>query len=67
MILLASALISARAVAAAGKSPMSLGDAISTALRHNTELRVFEAQIAGAKGGVTTARTWDNPELENIK
>ena len=42
---------------------LPLKDAIATALRHNPELRVYEASIAGARGGVTTARTWDNPEL----
>jgi outer membrane protein, heavy metal efflux system len=42
---------------------LNLGDAIATALRNNPELRVFDAQIAGAKAGVTTARTWENPEL----
>ena len=59
----AAALASARAAEPAGKSGLSFGDAISTALRSNPELRVFEAQIVGAKGGVTTARTWENPEV----
>ncbi len=63
IILLAAALVSARAAEPAGKSGLSLGEAVSTALRQNPELRVFEAQIAGAKGGVTAARTWENPEL----
>ena len=61
-LLVASALTFARAAEPAGKSGMRLSDAISTALRSNPELRIFEAQIAGAKGGVTTARTWENPE-----
>lgn len=42
---------------------LQLKDAVATALRQNPELRVYEASIAGARGGVTTARTWDNPEL----
>ncbi len=50
----------AEPVAQAG---MNLGVALSTALRNNPELRVYEAQIASARGGVTTARTWENPEL----
>ncbi|MEA3210277.1 MAG: outer membrane protein heavy metal efflux system [Chthoniobacter sp.] len=63
ILLLAVALASARAAEPAGKPGTSLGEAIAAALRNNPELRVFEAQIAGAKGGVTTARTWENPEL----
>ena len=63
LILFAAALTSARAAEPAGKSGMTLGDVVTTALRNNPELRVFEAGIAGAKGSVTTARTWENPEL----
>ena len=33
------------------------------ALRNNPELRSFEASVAGAKGGVRTARVFANPEL----
>ena len=33
------------------------------ALRNNPELRVLEASVAAAKGGVRTARTLQNPEL----
>lgn len=33
------------------------------ALRNNPELRVLEQSVAGAKGAVTTARTYSNPEL----
>jgi cobalt-zinc-cadmium efflux system outer membrane protein len=33
------------------------------ALRNNPELRVLEQSVASAKGGVVTARTYQNPEL----
>lgn len=33
------------------------------ALQRNPELRVIEAGTASAKGGVVTARAWQNPEL----
>ena len=33
------------------------------ALRNNPELRAFEADIVGAKGGLRTARVYSNPEL----
>ncbi|MEO7166498.1 MAG: TolC family protein [Chthoniobacterales bacterium] len=33
------------------------------ALRNNPELRILEQGVAAAKGGVTTARTYSNPEL----
>ena len=33
------------------------------ALRNNPELQVVEQDIAAAKGGVITARTYANPEL----
>ena len=32
-------------------------------LRNNPELQVFEESVRAAKGGVTTARTFSNPEL----
>jgi outer membrane protein, heavy metal efflux system len=37
--------------------------AIAEARRNNPELRVVEAAVAAAKGGVRTARTLSNPEL----
>ena len=40
-----------------------MAGAISIALHNNPELRIFESEIAAAKGGVTTARKWENPEL----
>ncbi|MEP6672686.1 MAG: TolC family protein [Chthoniobacter sp.] len=62
-ILTAAAWSPIHAADPSGKSRMSLGEAISTAQRQNPELRVFEAQIGGAKAGVTTARTWENPDV----
>ena len=41
----------------------TLDNAVSAALGKNPELRVFEASIASAKGGVATARAIPNPEL----
>lgn len=41
----------------------TLDRAVATALGNNPELRVFEAGIASAKGGVATARAIPNPEL----
>ena len=42
---------------------LRLSTAIAEALKHNPEMRSLEAGVAGAKGGVTTARTYANPEL----
>jgi cobalt-zinc-cadmium efflux system outer membrane protein len=42
---------------------LTLSAAIAEALAHNPEMRSLEAGVAGAKGGVTTARTFSNPEL----
>ena len=42
---------------------LTLSAAIAEALAHNPEMRSLEAGVAGAKGGVTTARTFANPEL----
>ena len=36
---------------------------IALALKRNPEMRIFEAEVAAARGGVITANTWDNPEL----
>ena len=41
----------------------SLDQLMAEALRNNPELRVLEESVAAAKGGVTTARTYQNPEL----
>lgn len=42
---------------------LTLSAAIAEALAHNPEMLSLEAGVAGAKGGVTTARTFANPEL----
>lgn len=36
---------------------------ISEAWTNNPEVRLFEAAVAGARGELVTAKTWDNPEL----
>ncbi len=36
---------------------------ISEAWTNNPEVRLFEAAVAGARGELITARTWDNPEV----
>ncbi len=41
----------------------TLDNLTTEALRKNPELRVFEQHVAAAKGGVRTARTFQNPEL----
>jgi outer membrane protein, heavy metal efflux system len=45
------------------QSSFTLDSAIAEALRNNPELRSFEAGVGAAKGGVRTARTFQNPEL----
>lgn len=44
-------------------SNLDVQEAIRTALRNNPELRVFEASVTASKGGLTTARTYANPEF----
>ena len=41
----------------------TLSQLTQEALRNNPEFRVLEASVAAAQGGVTTAKTWQNPEL----
>jgi cobalt-zinc-cadmium efflux system outer membrane protein len=41
----------------------TLGELTAEALRNNPELHVLEQGVASAKGGVVTARTFQNPEL----
>ena len=41
----------------------TLEELTAEALRNNPELRVLEASTAAARGGVVTARAWQNPEL----
>ena len=36
---------------------------ISEAWTNNPEVRLFQAAVAGARGELITARTWDNPEV----
>lgn len=42
---------------------LTLQTAISEAIAKNPEFRVLQADVASAKGEVTTANTWQNPEL----
>lgn len=42
---------------------MTLDDAIRLALAGNPEIRVLAADIAAARGEVTTAKTWQNPDV----
>jgi outer membrane protein, heavy metal efflux system len=44
-------------------APLTLDAAIAEALQKNPELRALGADVASARGEVTTANTWDNPEL----
>lgn len=41
----------------------TLDQLTAEALRKNPELQVFERSVASAKGGIVTARTFQNPEL----
>lgn len=46
-----------------GTNVLMLDAAIRLALDNNPEIRVLAADIASARGEVTTARTWQNPEV----
>src|ERR1035437_3928562 len=46
-----------------GTNVLTLDAAIRLALDNNPEIRVLVADIASARGEVTTARTWQNPEI----
>lgn len=46
-----------------GTNVLTLDAAIRLALDNNPEIRVLAADIASARGEVTTARTWQNPEV----
>jgi cobalt-zinc-cadmium efflux system outer membrane protein len=50
-------------IAGATARAETLDSLTSKALQNNPELRSFEAAVAGAKGGVRTARVYANPEL----
>ncbi len=41
----------------------TLGELTTEAVRNNPELQMLEQSVASAKGGVLTARTFQNPEL----
>ena len=49
--------------AAPGANVLTLDAAIRLALEDNPDIRVLAADIASARGEVTTARTWQNPEV----
>jgi cobalt-zinc-cadmium efflux system outer membrane protein len=55
--------IAALLVSAVVARAETLEQITAEALRNNPELRVLEQSIAAAKGGVTSARTFSNPEL----
>ena len=46
-----------------GTNGLTLDAAIRLALSDNPDIRVLSADIASARGEVTTARTWQNPEV----
>jgi cobalt-zinc-cadmium efflux system outer membrane protein len=45
------------------KTRFTLTEAISAARANNPEMLALEAAVASATGGVTTAKTWANPEI----
>lgn len=49
--------------AAPGTNVLTLDAAIRVALTDNPDIRVLAADIASARGEVTTAKTWQNPEV----
>src|SRR5581483_1020546 len=49
--------------AAPGTNVLTLNDAIRLALADKPDIRVLSADIAAARGEVTTAKTWQNPEV----
>ncbi len=59
-LLLTILLLGAR-IALAGE--LTVQTAINEALAKNPEFKVLEADVASAQGEVTTANTWQNPEL----
>ena len=44
-------------------APFTLDELVGEALRENPEMRALSASIDSARGEVTTAATWPNPEL----
>ena len=51
------------ALVLAEQAPVTLEPLIEEALKNNPEIRALSADITAARGEVTTARTWQNPEL----
>lgn len=49
--------------AVSATNALTLDNAIRLALENNPDLRVLAADIAAAQGEVTTAKTWQNPDL----
>jgi len=49
--------------AADARTTFSLPSAIAEARAKNPEMLALEAAVASARGGVVTAKTWDNPNL----
>jgi outer membrane protein, heavy metal efflux system len=49
--------------AAPGTNALTLDAAIRLSLADNPEIRMLAAGIASARGEVTTAKTWQNPEI----
>jgi len=49
--------------AVAEPSPLTLEQLVAEACKNNPEIRALTADIAGARGEVDTAKTWQNPEL----
>jgi outer membrane protein, heavy metal efflux system len=43
--------------------PLTLAAALAEAQANNPEIRALSAGIASARGEITTAETWDNPDL----
>ena len=67
-LLLAAVLSGASASPASAQAanfvpPLALETAIRAAWTNNPEIRVLAADIASARGEVTTAKTWQNPEV----
>jgi cobalt-zinc-cadmium efflux system outer membrane protein len=46
-----------------GTNMLTLDTAVRLALEDNPDIRVLAADIASARGEVTTAKTWQNPEV----
>ncbi len=50
-------------IAVPGTNALTLDTAIRLALDNNPDIRVLSADIAAARGEVTTVNTWQNPEI----